>query len=130
MKQGNKKKNNRRIPQSHTHIFRPCRTIMHILKMIGGKLFDELRPQRIYSNTNRTWKNTKSKKWKKQIKYDGRITHKTHARLQTMAKSPAKFQKVWFLIVLRFNDTSNFVEKGTKEMVEEIIERDREKRGK
>ena len=38
------------------HIYRPCRTSMHSFKMIGGKLYEELRPQYIYSNTNRTWK--------------------------------------------------------------------------
>ena len=36
---------------------------------------------------------------KKLIKNDGRITPKAHAHLQTITKTPAKFQKVWYKTV-------------------------------
>ena len=40
-------KNIGRITPNHTHISRPYRTSMHSLKMMGGKLYDELRPEGI-----------------------------------------------------------------------------------
>ena len=55
---------------------------------MGGKL-DELHPQDICSVTNPD----PSIKWKKANRNDGRITPKAHAHLQTMKKTPAKFQK-------------------------------------
>ena len=81
-----------------------------------------------------------SNKWRKLMKHDGRITLKAHAQFQTITKTPSKFQKVWFLIVLGFDDMSTLwvvlcrlPEKGTKEVeliVEEMKERDREEREK
>ena len=63
-----------------------------------NKLSDELHPQGIYSDTNQDLKNVK-RSGKKLIKDDGRITLKAHAHLQTMIKTSAKFQKVWYKTV-------------------------------
>ena len=73
-------------------------------KKMGGKLYDVLHPQGIYSDTNRNLICQKS--GKKMITNDGRIAPKAHAHLQTMTKTPAKFQKVWYKTVRAVVPTS------------------------
>ena len=51
-------------PHQHRHIFRQCKRNMHSYKMIGGKLYWELRPQDIYFNSNRIWKKLSRKSGK------------------------------------------------------------------
>ena len=46
------------------------------------------------------------KKWKQLIKNDGKITPKAHAYLQTMTRTSAKFQKVWYKTVRGVASTS------------------------
>ena len=55
-----------------------------------------MHPQGFYSDTNRDLKKKRRKSGEKVDKNDGRITAKAHAHLQTMTKTPAKFQKVWY----------------------------------
>ena len=78
-----KKKKKKRHENSKPHAnLQTCRISMHSFQMISGKV-QELRPEDIYSNTNRTWK--KSQKVEKEmIKTNGRTTPKPHAHLQTM----------------------------------------------
>ena len=84
------------------HISRPWQKHVQSFIKIGIKLYEELRSQGTYclytfiESEVRKWQSSQSGKSEKN---ESTIISKTHAYLQTIGKTCAKFQKDWYKIV-------------------------------
>ena len=82
---------------NHMHISRPWQKHVQSFIKISMKLYKELCLQG--NHCLYTFIESEVKKVEKVTKIKSRIISKPHAHLQTMGKTSAKFQKVWYKIV-------------------------------
>ena len=93
-----------RLYPNHMHILRPWRKLCKVSKKVVLKLYEELRSQGthclytfIINSEVRKWQKFTNRK--KVTKIKARIISKSHAHLQTMEKTCAKFQNDQYKIV-------------------------------